>query len=70
MPPDPETNRAYYEDDLENAMREETRRYFAYSEQNRSIHDFIDSDYTFLNEPLARHYGSRASPIRNFARLN
>ena len=58
MPPDPETNRAYYEDDLENAMREETRRYFAHVlQQNRSIQDFIDSDYTFLNEPLARHYG-------------
>ena len=58
MPPDPETNRAYYEDDLENAMREETRRYFAHIlQQNRSIQDFIDSNYTFLNEPLARHYG-------------
>ena len=68
MPPDPETNRAYYEDDLENAMREETRRYFAHVlQQNRSIQDFIDSDYTFLNEPLARHYGIPGISIRNFA---
>ncbi len=25
--------------------------------ENRSVLDFIDADYTFLNEPLAEHYG-------------
>jgi hypothetical protein len=25
--------------------------------EDRSILDLIDADYTFLNEPLARHYG-------------
>ena len=58
MPPDPETNRAYYEDNLEDAMREETRRFFRYLlEQNRRLSEFIDADYTFLNAALARHYG-------------
>ena len=58
MPPDPEQNKAYYEDNLENAMREETKRFFGYIlEQNRSVLDFVDSDYTFLNPALARHYG-------------
>ena len=57
MPPDPEKNRAYYSDDLENAMREETRRYFQHVlVNNRSILEFVDSNYTFLNAPLARHY--------------
>ena len=57
MPPDPEKSRAYYADNLEDAMREETRRYFQYVlSENRSILDFVDSDYTFLNAALARHY--------------
>ena len=29
MPPDPEKNRAYYQDDIETAMRDETRLYFS-----------------------------------------
>ena len=58
MPPDPEKNQAYYEDRLEDAMRQETRLYFAHVlSENRSILEFVDSDYTFLNSALARHYG-------------
>ena len=57
MPPDPEKSKAYYADNLEEAMREETQRFFQHIlSNNRSISDFIDSDYTFLNEALARHY--------------
>ena len=57
MPPDPETNRAYYEENLEDAMREETRRYFLHIlNENRSILEFVDSDYTFVNPALAQHY--------------
>ncbi|MDP6447207.1 MAG: DUF1592 domain-containing protein, partial [Pirellulaceae bacterium] len=58
MPPDPEKNRSYYEDDLENAMRAETRLFFHHVlHGNRSVLEFVDSDYTFLNAALARHYG-------------
>ena len=58
MPPDPEKNRSYYDDDLEEAMRKETHLFFDYVlHNNRSILEFIDSDYTFLNPQLARHYG-------------
>jgi hypothetical protein len=58
MPPDPEKHRAYYEDNLEDAMREETRLFFAHVlDENRSILEFVDSSYTFLNAALARHYG-------------
>jgi hypothetical protein len=57
MPPDPETNRSYYEDNLESAMRQETRLFFRHVlQENRSILEFVDSDYTFLNAALARHY--------------
>lgn len=43
---------------LRSAMREETERFFArIVTENRSILDFINADYTFLNERLAEHYG-------------
>jgi hypothetical protein len=58
MPPDPEKNQAFYKDNLEDAMRDETRLFFSHVlSENRSILDFIDSNYTFLNAALARHYG-------------
>jgi hypothetical protein len=58
MPPDPEKNRAYYQDNLERAMRAETRLFFAHIlYENRSILEFVDANYTFLNAALARHYG-------------
>ena len=58
MPPDPEKNKAYYADNLEHAMLEETRRFFNHLlSENRNLLEFIDSDYTFLNGALARHYG-------------
>jgi Protein of unknown function (DUF1592)/Protein of unknown function (DUF1588)/Protein of unknown function (DUF1587)/Protein of unknown function (DUF1585)/Protein of unknown function (DUF1595)/Planctomycete cytochrome C len=58
MPPDPATNKAYYADNLESAMREETLRLFNHVlNQNESVLKFVDADYTFVNEALARHYG-------------
>jgi hypothetical protein len=58
MPPDPEKNPTYYDDNLEAAMKEETRRFFQHLlAGNGSLLEFIDSDYTFLNGALARHYG-------------
>lgn len=72
MPPDPETNRAYYDENLEDAMREETRRYFLHIlNENRSILEFVDSDYTFVNPALARHYGlSQTFLDERFARVS
>jgi len=58
MPPDPEQNQTYYREHLEDAMREETRRFFRHIlDGNRSILEFVDCDYTFVNPALARHYG-------------
>lgn len=44
--------------EVRTAMRDETEMTFAYViRNNRSILELIDSDYTFLNERLASHYG-------------
>ncbi len=44
--------------DLRKAMRRETEMLFEYIVQNdRSLLELLDSDYTFLNERLAKHYG-------------
>jgi hypothetical protein len=43
---------------LRSAMRTETELFFSsIIKEDRSILDLIDSDYTFLNETLAKHYG-------------
>jgi hypothetical protein len=43
---------------LRGAMYEESIQYFAdLFGNNRSILSLLDSDYTFLNEPLAKFYG-------------
>ncbi|MBI2947732.1 MAG: DUF1592 domain-containing protein [Verrucomicrobia bacterium] len=40
------------------SMRRETEMFFAsVVREDRAVTDLIDSDYTFLNEKLARHYG-------------
>jgi uncharacterized protein DUF1588/uncharacterized protein DUF1587/uncharacterized protein DUF1592/uncharacterized protein DUF1585/uncharacterized protein DUF1595 len=44
--------------ELRRAMREETVAYFDYvARENRSVTELIDSNYTFVNETLAKHYG-------------
>ncbi|HEV7633333.1 MAG TPA: DUF1592 domain-containing protein, partial [Steroidobacteraceae bacterium] len=43
---------------LRQAMKQETELFFeSIVRDNRSVLDFIAADYTFLNEPLAEHYG-------------
>jgi hypothetical protein len=57
MSPDPER---YPEFDaaLREAMRQETELFFqSVVDQDRSVLDFLDADYTFVNQRLARHYG-------------
>ena len=55
--PDPKMYPAWSET-LRAAMRTETERYFeAIVREDRSILEFISSNFTFVNEPLAKHYG-------------
>jgi hypothetical protein len=50
--------RAELTSDLRRAMRSETEKVFEYVlRQDRTLLELLDSDYTFLNERLARHYG-------------
>jgi mono/diheme cytochrome c family protein len=43
---------------LRSAMQTETEMFFdGIVHENRSILDFLDADYTYLNERLAQHYG-------------
>jgi hypothetical protein len=47
-----------FDEDLRTAMQKETELLVrSIIDENRSVLDFIDCDYTFLNERLARHYG-------------
>jgi hypothetical protein len=44
--------------ELRQSMRQETERYFDYVvREDRPLIELINSDYTFLNERLAKHYG-------------
>ena len=50
--------RAELDGDLRKAMRQETQLYFAnIVREDRDVTELLDSNYTFLNERLAKHYG-------------
>jgi mono/diheme cytochrome c family protein len=47
-----------FDEPLRSAMLKETELFFeAVMRENRSLVDFLDADFTFVNERLARHYG-------------
>jgi len=47
-----------FDDALRTAMTRETQLFFnAIMQEDRSVLDFIDADFTFVNERLAEHYG-------------
>src|SRR6185295_9756158 len=47
-----------FDDNLRQALRQETEMFFdSVVREDRSVLTFIRSDYTFLNERLAKHYG-------------
>ncbi len=47
-----------FDDGLREAMMRETYLFFGHVlRENRSVLDFLDADYTFVNEQLAAHYG-------------
>ena len=48
--------------ELRTAMYDEARLLFAtIVRENRSVLEFVDNDYTYLNETLAHHYGLQGS---------
>ncbi|QDV40708.1 hypothetical protein Enr13x_05440 [Stieleria neptunia] len=47
-----------FDEPLRQAMRRETETFFEQMiRQDRSVLEFLEADYTFVNERLARHYG-------------
>jgi hypothetical protein len=59
-----------FNDKLRSAMKTETEMFFdSIVKDDRSILDFIDAKYTFLNEPLAKHYGITGVTGDDFRRV-
>ena len=59
-----------FDDPLRNAMRRETELFFeTVMREDRSILDFLDAPFTFLNGRLARHYGVEGVVGKEFRRV-
>jgi hypothetical protein len=59
------------DDELLDAMRRETLMFVtALIREDRSVLDVIDGRYTFLNGPLARHYGIKGIDGEEFQRVS
>jgi PAS domain-containing protein len=58
------------DDELLEAMRQETRLFMnAVFRENRSVLDFIDGRFTYVNGPLARYYGIEGIEGEQFQRV-
>ena len=58
------------DDELLDAMRKETMMFVeAIIKEDRSLLDFIDAPFTFVNGPLARHYGMKGVDGEEFQRV-
>jgi hypothetical protein len=58
------------DDELIDAMRRETEMFAnAIVQEDRSVLDFLDGRFSFLNGPLARHYGMPGINGENFQRV-
>ncbi len=70
MPPDRNRFKQYYHYDLKTAMRRETFLFTRYLlDENLSVTNFLDSDFTFVNRPLAKLYGIEPPTGREFAKV-
>jgi hypothetical protein len=59
------------DDELLDAMRRETSLFIgAIIREDRSLLDFIDARFTYLNGPLAKHYGMAGVSGEEFQRVN
>lgn len=70
LAPDPDLFPSF-DDDLRHAMVTETSRYFEELIRNDgSVLELIDSNYTYLNERLAKHYGIDNVKGKEFQRVS
>lgn len=62
-PPDRSAFPGFYQYDLDHAMRRETQLFTRrLLDENLSVANFLDADFTYVNKPLARLYGLE-SPV-------
>jgi hypothetical protein len=67
--PDPDKFKEWTPE-LRDAMKTETTMFFEYVlRENRPVSDFLNADYTFLNERLAAHYGIAGVTGSEFRRV-
>ena len=60
-----------FDDNLRQAFRQETEMLFdSIVDEDRSVIDLIDADYTYLNERLAKHYGVAGIYGSQFRRID
>jgi len=60
-----------FDEPLRAAMLKETELFFeAVMKEDRSVLDFLDADFTFVNERLARHYGISGIKGEEFRRVS
>src|SRR5438270_378833 len=60
-----------FDDHLRESISKETELFFQYVMlKDQSVLDFIDGQYTFLNERLARHYGIRGVTGTEFRKVD
>jgi hypothetical protein len=68
--PDPSTF-PDFDESLRSAMAKETQLFFnAIIQEDRSVLDFIDADFTFVNARLAKHYGIPGITGDDFQRVS
>lgn len=71
MPPDEKSFEEYYKYRLESAMKKETQLFLQHLlDENQSILNLLDSDYTFVNDGLAKLYGLEGSFTEEFQRVS
>ena len=69
-PPDRSRFRTYYHYGLDEAMRTETVLFTRHLlDENLSVANFLDADFTFVNRNLARHYGLPVPDGPEFTRV-
>src|SRR5205814_6715644 len=69
LTPDPVLFPAF-DEGLRWAMLKETELFFAaVLKENRSVLDFLDADFTFVNERFAKHYGIQGVKGEEFQRI-
>lgn len=60
-----------FDENLKTAMRKETELFFeAVMREDRSVLEFLDANFTFLNERLARHYEIEGIKGEQFQRVS